>query len=170
MKKIITIVAALSAIGLAAPAVAQDRYGNGYGNNQAYGYANGYGGIEARTEQLQRRFQLGIQRGTISRQEAGYLSDGFRQLDRLERRYSRGGLNRGERQDLQQRLQQLQQQLLLAERSRGNGYGRDRDSRDWSDGRGDSDGRYDDRSDSDGRYDDRGDDRRWDDNRRDRDD
>ena len=32
MKRIITIVAALSAIGLAAPAVAQDRYGN----NNAY--------------------------------------------------------------------------------------------------------------------------------------
>jgi len=136
MKKIITIVAALSAVGLAAPAVAQDRYGN---NNA--GYANGNGGIEARTEQLQRRFQLGIQRGTISRQEAGYLSDGFRQLNRLERQYSRGGFNRNERQALQQRIQQLQQQILLAERSRGNGRDDNRDGRDWNDGRGDRDDR-----------------------------
>jgi hypothetical protein len=158
MKKIITIVAALSTIGLATPALAQGRYGN----DNAYGYANGNGGIEARTEQLQRRFQLGIQRGTISRQEAGYLSDGFRQLSRLERQYSRGGFNRNERQDLQLRIQQLQQQIQIAERSRGGRFDRDdhRDNRDWNDGRGDGDGRYDDRN---------GDDRRWDDNRRDRD-
>ena len=148
MKKIITIVAALSAIGLATPAVAQNRYGN----DNAYGYAYGNGGIEARTEQLQRRFQMGIQRGTISRQEAGYLSDGFRQLNRLERQYSRGGFNRNERQALQQRLQQLQQQIQVAERSRGNGYGRDdnRGDREWSDGRGDRDD-----------YDRRGDDDSW---------
>jgi len=158
MKKIITIVAALSAIGLAAPAVAQDRYGN---NNNAYGYANGNGGIQARTAQLQRRFQIGVQRGTISRQEARYLSDGFRQLNRLERQYSRRGINRNERRDLQQRIQQLQQQIQHAERSRDSRYGRDndrddrRDGRDWNDGRGDRDDR-------------RNDDRRWDD-RRDRD-
>ena len=149
MKKIITAIAALSAVGLAAPAVAQDRYGN----NNAYGYANGYG-IDARTDQLQRRIQVGIQRGTISRQEAVYLRDSFRQLNRLERQYSRGGLNRGERQDLQQRVQQLQRQIQLAERNRdGRGWN---DGRDWSDGRGDRD----DRNDGD---------RRWDDDRRDRD-
>ncbi len=154
MKKIITIIAALSAIGLASPAVAQNRYGN----DNAYGYANGNGGIEARTAQLQRRFQLGIQRGTISRQEASRLSDGFRQLNRLERQFSRGGFNRNERQTLQQRIQQLQHQIQAAERSRDSRYGRDddRDGRDWSDGRGDRD----DRNDGD---------RRWDDDRRDRD-
>ena len=152
MKKIITIVAALSAIGLAAPAVAQDRYdNNGYGYN-----GNGAGGIDARTDQLQRRIQAGIERGTISRQEAVYLRDGYRQLNRIERQYSRNGLSRDERRDLQQRIQQLQQQIQLAERSRGNGYGRD-DNRGWSDGRGDRD----DRNDGD---------RRDDNDRRDRDD
>ena len=155
MKTIITIAAALSAIGLAAPASAQDRYGN----DGAYGYAQGYGGIQARTDQLRQRLQLGVQRGTISRQEAVYLRDGFRQLNRLERQYSRDGLNRRERRALQQRIQQLQQQIQFAERSRDDRYGRDRDSdgRDWRDGRGDRD----DRNDGDGR---------WDDDRRDRDD
>src|SRR5688500_11365980 len=149
MKKFITIIAALSAIGLATPAAAQNRYGD----NGSYGYANGYGGMQARTEQLRQRFQIGIQRGTISRQEAGYLRDGFRQLNRLERQYGRDGLNRYERRTLQQHIQQLRQQIQVAERSRGNGYGRDddrdgRDGRDWSDGRGD---RYDrdDRNDGD---------------------
>ena len=155
MKKIITAIAALSAVGLAVPAVAQDRWGNDNG----YAYGNGYG-IDARTDQLQRRIQVGIQRGTISRQEAVYLRDGFQQLNRLERRYSRDGLNRRERQDLQQRIQLLQRQIQAAERSRD---GRDwNDRRDWSDGRGDRDDRYD--------RDGRDDDRRWDDDRRDRDD
>ena len=141
MKKIITLIAALSAMGLASPAIAQDRYGNGYGNNQAYGYSNGYGGIEARTDQLQRRLQVGIQRGTISRREADYLRDGFRQLSRLERQYSRGGLDRNERQFLQQRLQQLQQEIQAAERNRGDGnWGDGRDGRDGYD----NDGRDDD--------------------------
>jgi hypothetical protein len=148
MKKFITLIAALSAIGLATPAAAQDRYGND--NRGSYGYANGNGGIDARTYQLQRRLQTGIQRGTISRQEAGYLQSGFRQLNLLERQYSRGGFSRHERQALQQRLQQLQQQIIAAERSRDNrgrdwNDGRDnrdgdRDGRDWSDGRGDRDG------------------------------
>ena len=165
MKKIITALAALSAIGLAAPAVAQDRYGNQNG----YGYNNGYGGggIDARMDHLRQRLQFGIQRGTISRQEAVYLRDGFRQLNRLERQYGRDGLSRNERRDLQTRIQRLQQQIQMAERSRNNRYGRDddRDGRDWRDG--DRDGR----DWRDGRDDRNDGDRRWDDdNRRDRDD
>ncbi len=133
MKKIITALAALSAIALAAPAVAQDRYGNQNG----YGHNNGGNGIEQRLEQLRQRLQFGIQRGSISRQEAVYLRNGVRQVTRLERQYSRDGLNRQERRFLQDRLQQLQQQLHAAERNR--------------DGHNDGD-------------------RRWDDDRRDRDD
>jgi hypothetical protein len=150
MKKIVILAAALSAISLAAPAAAQDRYG---GN--AYGYANG-NGIQARTDQLRQRLQFGVQRGTISRQEAVYLRDGVRQLTRLERQYSRDGFSRNERRFLQDRIQQLQQQIHAAERNRDDRYGRDddRDGRGWSDGR-------DDRNDGE---------RRWDDDRRDRDD
>lgn len=128
MKTIITAIAALSALGLAAPAVAQDRYGNGYGYNHGYAYG---GGVEARTDQLRQRLQFGIQRGAISRQEAAYLRDGIRQVTRLERQYSRDGLSRQERRFLQDRLQQLQQQIHAAERNR--------DGRDWRDG--DRDGR-----------------------------
>ena len=152
MKKIITALAALSAIGLAAPAVAQDRYGNQAG----YGYNNGGGGgIEARIGHLRHRLQFGIQRGSISRQEAVYLRDGIRQVTRFERQYGRDGLSRNERRFLQDRLQQLQQQIHAAERNRDGRNWRDgdRDGRDWRDGR-------EDRNDGD---------RRWDDdNRRDR--
>ena len=155
MKKTIIIAAALSAIGLAVPAAAQNRYGN----DNSYGYGNGQTGIYARTDQLRQRLQFGVQRGTISRQEAVYLRDGVRQLTRLGRQYSRDGFSRYERRDLQGRIQQLQQQIHLAERNRDDRYGRDdRDRGDWRDGREDRDDRYDG-------------DRRWDDdNRRDRDD
>jgi hypothetical protein len=131
MKKILTALAALSALGLATPAVAQDRWGNdrGYGHNHGYGYG---GGIEARTDQLRQRLQIGIQRGAISRHEAAYLRDGIRQMTRLERQYSRDGLSRHERRFLQDRLQQLQQQIHAAERNRDG-----RDGRDWDDRRGD---------------------------------
>jgi hypothetical protein len=154
MKKIITALAALSALGLAAPAVAQDRWGNDRGNG--YGYNNNGGGIEQRLEQLRQRLQFGIQRGSISRQEATYLRDGVRQVSRLERQYSRDGLSRQERRFLQDRVQQLQQQLHAAERNRDGRDWRDgdrdgRDGRDWNDGR-------DDRNDGDRRWDDRRDD------------
>ncbi len=132
MKKIITIAAAISAIGLAAPAAAQDRYGH----SNAHGYGNGYSVVQVRTDQLQRRFQVGIQRGTISRQEASYLRDGFRQLTRLERQYGRDGFSRNERHTLQDRIWQLQQHIQAAERNRD-----DRDGRDWRDGRSDRDDR-----------------------------
>ena len=161
MKKFITLAAALSALALAAPAVAQERYGN----NHSYGYGNRYGGgIEARTDHLRQRLQIGIQRGAISRQEAVYLRDGIRQVTRLERQYSRDGLNRQERRFLQNRLQQLQQQIHAAERNRDGRDWRDgdrdgRDGRDWRDGR-------DDRYDGDRRRDDNRDGRDW----RDRDD
>ena len=151
MKKIITSFAAHYAIRLAAPTVAQDRYGNdrGYGS----GYNNNYGGgIEARTDQLRQRLQIGIQRGAISRQEATYLRDGIRQLTRMERQYSRDGLSRNERRYLQDSLQRLQQQIHAAERNRDGRDWRDGDRNDWRDGR-------DDRNDGD---------RRWDDDRRDR--
>ena len=111
-----------------------------YGNPNGHGYNNNYGGgIEQRLDQLRQRLQSGIQRGSISRQEAVYLRDGVRQVTRLERQYSRDGLNRQERRFLQDRVEQIQRQIQAAERNR--------DGRDWRDGR-------DDRNDGDRRWDD----------------
>ncbi len=106
MKKILITIAAVSALAAGAPALAQNRGGN----------------FDNRIEALQGQLQQGIQRGTISRNEAAPLRDRLRQLSQLERQYSRGGFNQREQNTLQQRTQSLRQQIQFAERSgqRGN--------------------------------------------------
>lgn len=173
MKKIILGMAAVSTLAIAAPAMAQ----RGYVNSN----------IDVRIGELQSQLQAGVQHGSISRQEAIPLRQQLRALTRLERQYSRDGLSRSERQDLQQRVQTLRQQIRIAERS-GNGRWADNDGRRcppglerrnngctppgqvgrdgrWEDRR---DDRWDDRRDRDGRWGDRDDDR-YDDRDRDRD-
>jgi hypothetical protein len=161
MKKLMITMAAIGALAVGTPAAAQ-----GWNGNAGYG-----GGIDAQVEQLQMRLQAGVQRGRISRPEAMQLRQQLRSLSQLERRYSRDGLSRGERQDLQRRIQDLRQRLQIAERG---GYGRDGRGYDRDDNGYDRDdrdgGRYDrddDRNDRDGydRDDDRDDrnDGRWDD-------
>jgi hypothetical protein len=129
MKTMFITIAALTAVAVAAPAAAQNR--------------GGYGDV--RVEHLQDQLQQGVQRGTISRQEAMPLRERLRQLTRLERQYSRDGLNRRERHDLQQRIQTLRQQIRFAAsnggrdgRGRGghDGHDDDRDGRHGRDGRG----------------------------------
>ncbi len=105
-EKILITIAAVSALAAGAPALAQNRGGN----------------FDNRIEALQGQLQQGIQRGTISRNEAAPLRDRLRQLSQLERQYSRGGFNQREQNTLQQRTQSLRQQIQFAERSgqRGN--------------------------------------------------
>ncbi len=123
MKKIIMTIAAVSALGIAAPAVAQNRGGN----------------LDNRIENLQDQIQHGVRRGTISRHEAQPLRERLHRLNRLERQYSRGGFSRYEQNDLRQRIQTLRQQIQYAERNRSR-YDRhdrdhDRDDRRGHDGR-----------------------------------
>jgi hypothetical protein len=181
MKKILLSMAALSALAVAAPAVAQTS-NNGYQNrndsyqdrnngyrNQDYGYTNG--NISARIARLQTRIQAGVQNGTINRQQAFQLREQVRQLTRLERQYSINGLTGRERSVLQQRLNSLRQQIRMADRG-GNGrwdaddrysdfY--DRNSDGWDDRDANRDGRWD----ADSRYDSNRD--GWDDRDSDRD-
>lgn len=111
MKKIILTIAAVSILGIGAPAVAQSRGSN----------------FDNRIENLRDQIQRGIRRGTISRNEAQPLRERLQRLDRLERRYSYGGFSGQERNDLRQRIQRLRQQIEYAERSRGRYDRRDRD-------------------------------------------
>ena len=169
MKKILLGMAAVSALAIGAPAAAQ--YSNGYQN----GYQNSYqnrafarGDVSARVQQLRVDIQAGMQRGTISRQEAFRLDQQAVQLIQIDRQYSRNGITGRERGDLMQRLNNLRQQIRYAERTGNGRYDRDdryadRDGR-WSrdDRYGNRDDRYDrnDRwEDRDDRYEDR--DRRW---------
>jgi hypothetical protein len=114
MKKFIIALAATTAIAAAAPAAAQ--FGGQVNSN-----------IELRTDRLQAQLQAGVQSGAISRSEAMPLREQLRQLDQLERQYSRNGLTVQERTELRSRAQSLRQGIRLAIR---NGDGRyDRDDR-----------------------------------------
>ena len=119
MKKIMMTMAAVSALAMAGPAVAQNASGN----------------FDARINQLQGNLQAGVQSGRITRNEAMPLREQLRQLSQMERQYSRNGLSRGERDQLQQRIQSLRQQIRTAERN-GNDRSRyDRDDDRYGNGR-----------------------------------
>ena len=115
MKKLLTIMAAGSALAIAAPVAAQQYQPQYQGQYQNRANVNAGMGISNRIAQLQTRLQTGIQQGLISRQEAQSLRPQIRQLVQLERQYSRDGLTQQERQDLQQRLRSVRQQLRTAD-------------------------------------------------------
>lgn len=121
MKKIIASVLAVSALAVAAPAFAQQGYGDrdrdgvpnrydNYNNNRdSY---RGYGqwqSINARQANLDRRIDIGVRNGSLTRREAVRLRSEFRQISYLEQRYRRTGygLNAWERQDLDRRFDRL---------------------------------------------------------------
>ncbi len=119
MKQLLLSAAAVAAIGVAAPAAAQVGYqNNGYANVNAGGAA----GIQNRIAQLDQRFQAGIQAGVITRAEAQSIRPQLRQLRQLERQYSVNGLTQQERQDLQQRVRSVRQQLRVADGGAGGQY------------------------------------------------
>ncbi|HEX8444561.1 MAG TPA: hypothetical protein VF631_13035 [Allosphingosinicella sp.] len=129
MKKLIFSLAAATAIGAAAPAAAQYGYQqNNYPAQQnGYGYqgnvnAGGAVGVQNRIAQLDSRFEAGIQSGLISRTEAQNIRPQLRQLRQLERQYSMNGLTQQERQDLQQRIRYVRQQLRAADGGAGGQY------------------------------------------------
>ncbi len=129
MNKLISSLAVAGAIAAVAPAAAQ--YGhqqNGYGNQQGgYAYqgnvnAGGVVGFQNRIAQLDMRLQAGVESGLISRVEAQNLRPQLRQLRQLERQYSMNGLTQQERQDLQQRIRYVRQQLRAADGGAGGQY------------------------------------------------
>lgn len=138
MKRIIASVLAISTIAVAAPALAQAPYGDrdrdGIPNrydpyNNRYNY-RGYGqwqSINARQRNLDRRIDVGVRNGTLTRAEARRLRAEFRQIAYLERRYRHtgGGLNAWERQDLDRRFDRLSAQIRYERHDRNyRGYRR----------------------------------------------
>lgn len=145
MKLSLTIVAAASALALAAPAAAQ--YGSQQPGAAPYG-SQSYDPRRAnddnfadRLDQLEDRLEAGIDDGTIDRTEARSLRLQIRQLTRLESQYGRDGLSQDERRDLQQRLRTVRRDLRLADGGNNGRYADwnrdwDRDERSWQDGPG----------------------------------
>ncbi|HEX9947626.1 MAG TPA: hypothetical protein VGA98_08805 [Allosphingosinicella sp.] len=120
MNKILLSIAAIGTLAAAAPAASQ-----AWTNSNAGGGV----GIANRIAQLDARLQAGIQAGEINRAEARSLRMQLRDLRQLERQYSYNGLTQSERQDLQQRLRTLRQDIRLADNGRF-----DRDNRySWQD-------------------------------------
>jgi len=123
MKKLLLSMAAVGAIAVAAPAAAQYGYGSNVNAGGAVGFSN-------RIAQLEARLNAGVQAGVIDRTESRELRMDLRDLRRLERQYSYNGLTQAERQDLQQRLRTVRQDLRLAD---GGRFDRDNRYGSWND-------------------------------------
>ncbi len=109
MKRALSALLATAAIAaVAAPAAAQP-YGGGYGGG-------GYNTFERRLDRFEERLERGIQRGDITRREAFRIRQDIRELQVLENRYDRGGISRWEAQDLDRRLDGLQQRIRYERR------------------------------------------------------
>lgn len=114
MKKILISVLAVSALTAAAvPAMAAP-----------------WQNINQRQAQLDRRIDVGVRNGSLTRYEATRLRTEFRQIAQLEVRYRRtGGLQGWERADLDRRFDALSRKIRIERHDRddrrgpGGGYG-----------------------------------------------
>ena len=122
MKKALIPVLAIAAASVAVPASAQnyDRHDRHDRYEQNRG---GWQSISNRKYQLDRRIDVGLRNGSLSRREAGRLSAELNALVRLERSYMRGGLTRWERSDLDRRYDRLAVQIRIERRDRDNRRG-----------------------------------------------
>ena len=81
--------------------------------------------INQRQARLDQRIDQGVRNGALSQAEAVSLRGEFRDIVRLEDRYRANGLTQAERNDLDQRLDRLQQRIRIERR--------DDDGRNWWD-------------------------------------
>ena len=122
MKKALIPVLAIAAASVAVPAAAQnyDRYDRHDRYEQNRG---GWQSISNRKHQLDRRIDVGMRNGSLSRREGRRLENALHQLVRLERSYMRGGLTRWERNDLDRRYDRLAVEVRMERRDRDNRRG-----------------------------------------------
>jgi hypothetical protein len=149
MKMTLLGMSAVAALAAAAPATAQyggsysgqydqrngqqydQRYGQQY--DQRYGqqydqrYGQQYGqdvSFDARISNLETRLSAGLRAGTIDRREAWSLRRELSQLRQLNAQYSMNGMTQYERQDLQQRLRSLREEMRTADNGSYDRYDR----------------------------------------------
>jgi len=118
MKTLILPIIAAAAL-TAGAASAQPGYGGGYGG----GGGGRWMPIEARMERIDFRIDQGLRSGQLTRNEAYRLRAEFRDIERLEARYSRNGLSGWERADLNRRFDQLSAQIRWERRDNDRRYG-----------------------------------------------
>ena len=80
--------------------------------------AQNWQSINGRQANLDRRIDVGVRNGSLTRAEASRLRADFRQLNRLEVRYRQGGLSNWERRDLDRRFDALSQRIRAERRDR----------------------------------------------------
>jgi hypothetical protein len=117
-KTVLTLLAAASLAGAAAPAFAQGPR------------PSDWQPLTQRQDNLDRRIDQGMRSGQLTRREGRQLHREFNNLLRLEARYQRGGLNFRERADLQRRYDILSRRVRFEkhdDQSRYNPAGRDYD-------------------------------------------
>jgi hypothetical protein len=122
MNRVLLSVAAIGALTIAAPALAQ----SGYGPQRAAPGVGAWQNINARQAQLDRRIDMGIRNGTLTRGEATRLRAEFQTIANLESRYRMNGLDWRERQDLDRRFDELSARIRYERadnQGRGPGYG-----------------------------------------------
>lgn len=106
------VLAAVSATAL--PAAAQShghgRPAPGYNQPQHNNYGH-WQSINMRQANLDRRIDVGVRNGQLTRREATRLRSEFNALARLEANYRRGGLSAWERADLDRRFDRLSAQI-----------------------------------------------------------
>ena len=122
MKKALIPVLAIAAASVAVPASAQnyDRHDRHDRYEQNRG---GWQSISNRKHQLDRRIDVGLRNGSLSRREGRRLENELNRLVRLERSYVRGGLTRWERNDMDRRYDRLAVQVRSERRDRDNRRG-----------------------------------------------
>ena len=106
MKKILLSIAAVSAIAVAVPAAASAQsYGHDRGDRGGWDH-----GVD-RAARLDQRIDIGVRNGTLNRRGAVRLKSELRDTVRLEARYGRDGLSRGERAELDRRFDRISAQI-----------------------------------------------------------
>lgn len=120
MKKMLIpalVLASVSAAALPAAAQSHNRPGHHQNDDRAYG---NWQSINLRQANLDRRIDVGVRNGQLSRREATRLRGEFSSLLRLEANYRRGGLTAWERNDLDRRFDRLSNQIRDERRDRDN--------------------------------------------------
>ena len=103
MKHFVIALAAASTLGIAVPTVAS---------------AAPWQSINQRQAHIDRRIDMGVRNGALTRNEAVRLRGQLASLERLERQYRRHGLTYRERLDLDRRFDKLSRQVYIERNDR----------------------------------------------------
>lgn len=121
-KALIPAIALAAAASIAVPSMASASAPQHRGDRYERD-VRGWQPIVQRKYNLDRRIDVGLRNGQLSRREATRLQNELNRLVRLEHSYRRGGLSWRERQELDRRYDRLAAQVRAERRDRDNRRG-----------------------------------------------